>query len=196
MTAPITLNIKNLESFSGGGKTYSGLSQRPNFSSIRHDTFTLDVEDGRISSGGHHFIPLRPQFASGSLSSQWELRCRAVSGELAGGCALFLPSRNEDPPSPRQVPHPVLGEWIRALHYTGLNWVECGSIVVAPGFSEEAVVAALWAAWSILMKRNDVSFLVGTAPDASLPLDMALMKGCRILEPCAVGPLRYFLYVE
>ena len=196
MNVPISMDIKRLGSPSERGGQSPGFSRRPNFSSFHHEVFTLDVEDGRVAGKAPRFAPLRPRSGSGIPIPRWELCCRTASGEIAGGCALSLPLAEEEPTSPRQIPHPVLGEWVRALRYTGLNWLECGPIVVNPGFSEEGVVAATWAALSVLMKRNDASFLVGTATEGSLALDMALRCKARVLEPLVMGPIRYFLFVE
>ena len=69
-------------------------------------------------------------------------------------------------------------------------------MAVAAGFPEEGVIAALWEGLSRLMERNGISFLIGTAQEGSLDLDMALLCKARILEPCTPGPTRYFLYVE
>ena len=171
-------------------------SQRPNFPSFRHEGYSLEVVESWNLQESIHFVPLRPRSESGRLLSVWELQCRNASGELAGGCAIALPPGRGDSSSPRQLPHPVVGEWISALRYTGLNWLECGPVAVAPGFPEEDVVAALWEGLSRLMARNDVSFLIGIAQEGSLELDMALRRKSRVLEPLATGPTRYFLYVE
>ncbi len=170
--------------------------QRPIFPSLRHESFVLDVENGQTFPEALKLTPLRPQSNSGKPLPVWELHCRSLSGTLAGGCAIALPSSRGDSPSPRQFPHPVLGEWISALRYTGLSWVECGPLAVASGFSEEGVVAALWEALPRLMERNGVSFLIGTAATGSLTLDMALRSGARVLEPFTAGASRYFLYVK
>jgi hypothetical protein len=168
----------------------------PNFSAFREGGFALNVENGRTSKEDLRLVPLRPQSKRGGEFPLWELRCRKTSGFLAGGCALSLSLAGGDFPSPREIPHPVLGEWLIALRYTGLNWLECGPISVAPGFSEEGVANALWEGLSRLMRRNDASFLVGTAPVNSLFLDMAVRRGARVLEHYVPGSSRYFLYAE
>jgi hypothetical protein len=160
-------------------KPSSDSFQRPNFPPLRQDGFILEVEANQSLPGRPSFFPLRPQSNSGKPLPLWELHCKSLSGA-----------------SPRQFPHPVLGEWISALRYTGLSWLEVGLMAIAAGFSEEGVIAALWEALPRLMERNGVSFLIGTAPTGSLALDMALRSGARVLEPFTAGASRYFLYVK
>lgn len=176
-------------------KTSRAPVQRPNFPPARNGDFTLEIESWPGLKAGIPIMPLRPQSGSGTSLPVWELQSVSSTGVLTGGCAVALPPRG-DFPSPRQLPHPVLGEWISALRYTGLNWMECGPLAVAAGFSEEAVIESLWEGLSRLMDRNGVSFLIGTAPTASLALEMALARGARVLEPFSTSPTRYFLYVK
>ena len=175
-------------------KSSQALASRPNFPPYRLGDFTLELENESIAQPGLYIVPLRPLSGS-EPAAVWKLCCRTNSGTLAGGVAIVVPLRG-DSASPRSLPHPVLGEWISALRYTGLNWMECGAVSVAPGFPEEGVMAALWEGLSRLMERNGVSFLIGTAPFASLALDMSLSRGARVLEPFASGNSRYFLFVK
>jgi hypothetical protein len=169
----------------------------PNFPPCSHEAFTLEwIPEGAAPSFQDPvFSPLRSRSASGLALPVGTLVCRATEtgGHLAGGCAVAFP-RQDDAPSPRHLPHPVLGEWISALRYTGCSWVEAGAFAVSPGFSEEQVLDALWNGLERLMKRNGVNFLVGAAPGSSLALDRALRQGARALEPSAPGALRYFVY--
>jgi len=172
----------------------SRVAVRPNFPPVKQGDFWLDIEN---ENEANEIVmpPLRAQLGSRPVSPLWKLTSRSANGLVAGGCAVALPQNGEQP-SPRQLPHPVLGEWISALRYTGLSWMECGSLVVAPGFSEEAVIDSLWEGLTRLMDRNGVSFLIGTAPVASLALEMTLGRGARALEPFTAGSSRYFLYVK
>ena len=167
---------------------------RPNFPPCPHQAFLLEwaFEEGFAPS----FQALRTLSGSGLPLPRGALLCRTVAeGEdrVAGGCAVAFP-QPDDTPSPRHLPHPVLGEWISALRYTGCLWVEAGVFSVSPGFSEEQVLDALWEGLERLMKRNGVNFLVGAAPESSLALNRALRQGARALEPSAPGALRYFVY--
>jgi hypothetical protein len=169
---------------------------RPNFPPCSHEAFTLEwlPKGSAFSSQDAAFSPLRSRSGSGLALPVGALVCRvAAEDRLAGGCAVAFP-RPDDTPSPRHLPHPVLGEWISALRYTGCSWIEAGAFAVSPGFSEERVLDALWNGLERLMKRNGVHFLVGAAPGSSLALDRALRQGARALEPSAPGALRYFVY--
>jgi hypothetical protein len=171
-------------------------SSHPNFPPCAHEAFTLDwVQDGSAAFLQVPSLnPLRRLSGSGLALPIGALVCRAeADGLLAGGCAVAFPQR-DDAPSPRHLPHPVLGEWISALRYTGCSWIEAGVFAVNPGFSEEQVLDALWTGLERLMKRNGVNFLVGAAPESSLTLDRALRQGARALEPSVPGALRYFVY--
>jgi hypothetical protein len=175
----------------------STTSSRPNFPPCPHDAFTLEwiQESSHSAFQSAAFPPLRSRSGSGLALPVGGLVCRPTEteGVLAGGCAVVFP-RQDDTPSPRHLPHPVLGEWISALRYTGCSWIETGVFAVNPGFSEEQVLDALWSGLERLMKRNGVNFLVGAAPQASLALDRAQRQGARALEPAAPGALRYFVY--
>jgi hypothetical protein len=173
------------------------IAQLPNFPSYRQGSFALEIETVPLTHAELTFSPLRPRSESGQPLPRWELVCRTAAGSMVGGCAVALPPGRGDAPSPQQAPHPVIGEWLSALRYTGYSWLECGPFAVAPGFPEEGVAALLWEGLLRLMRRNGVSFLVGTAPTGSLLLDMALKRGARALEPSAHGQVpRYFLYVD
>jgi hypothetical protein len=166
---------------------------QPNFPPCADQGFLLEWRpDDARPSHEPFFQPLRSQSGSGLALPLGSLLC-AVEGATAGGCAVAFP-RQDDVPSPRHMPHPVLGEWISALRYTGCLWIEAGVFEVRPGFSEEKVMDALWTGLERLMKRNGASFLVGAAPEASLALERALRQGARALEPSAPGALRYFVY--
>jgi hypothetical protein len=196
MKTSYTRDSKDLAGLSNDPKSSLATHPRPIFPVFRHEGFVLEVEEGQKFAEAIYFSPLRPHSNSGKPLPMWELHCRSLTGSLAGGCAIVLPPSRGDFPSPRQFPHPVLGEWISALRYTGLNWLECGPMGIAPGFSEESVITALWEALPRLMERNGVSFLIGTAATGSLALDTALRSGARVLEPFTAGALRYFLFVR
>jgi hypothetical protein len=165
-------------------------STHPNFPPCPYQAFTLEwlSEDGAKPS----LQALRTRSGSGLLLPMGSLVCRSED-VLAGGCAVAFPQQ-DDAPSPRHLPHPVLGEWITALRYTGCLWIEAGVFEVSPGYSEEQVLDALWEGLERLMKRNGVNFLVGAAPESSLALNRALRQGARALEPSTPGALRYFVY--
>jgi len=179
----------------------SSPSTQPNFPPCADQNFTLEwiSSEAAAQASVPVFMPLRARSGSGSTLPLGALVCRArpeagpAQGIIAGGCAVAFP-RQDDTPSPRHMPHPVLGEWISALRYTGCLWIEAGAFEVAPGFSEEQVLDALWNGLERLMKRNGAGFLVGAAPEASLALNRALRQGARALEPSAPGALRYFVY--
>jgi hypothetical protein len=165
-------------------------SGSPNFPPCRLEGFTVSLVARGLSGAGPVSLP-----AAGKVAPLWELRVAGEgSGENAeaGSCVLAFSQAGGEAPSPRQVPHPVLGEWFSALRYTGCLWMEAGTFSVRPGFSEEAVLKALWEGLQRLMQRNGVTFLVGAAPSASLSLDHALRQGARLLEP--TGAVRYFLF--
>lgn len=168
----------------------------PNFPPCAEENFRLewlaDSSNASPSDGSVAFAPLRARSGSAPALHRGALACLA-SEVLAGGCAVHFP-RPDEVPSPRHLPHPVLGEWISALRYTGCPWIEAGPFEVRPGFSEEQVLDALWSGLERLMKRNGVGFLVGAAPEASLALDRALRQGARALERSTPGSLRYFVY--
>ena len=159
----------------------------PNFPPCAHQNFSLEW-----AAPEPVFPALRTRSGSGNLLPVGALVCRNED-TLAGGCAVAFP-RQDDVPSPRHLPHPVLGEWISALRYTGCRWIEAGVFSVSPGYSEEQVLDALWNGLELLMKRNGVNFLVGAAPESSLALNRALRQGARALEPSSPGSLRYFVY--
>lgn len=164
-------------------------SEAPNFPACRLEGFTLTLVARDASTPGPLSLP------AGRTAPAWELRAvleTGASGDVAGACVLALSPAGGEAPSPRQTPHPVLGEWFSALRYTGCLWMEAGEFSVRPGFSEEAVLKALWEGLQRLMQRNGVTFLVGAAPASSLALDHALRQGARLLEP--TGAMRYFLY--
>ncbi len=170
--------------------------EQPNFPAYRQGSFNVDIESPLPAKSELAFEPLRPRSESGQPLPRWELVCRTLAGLAAGGCAITLPRGRTESPSPQQAPHPVIGEWLSALRYTGHRWIECGPFTIAAGFPEEGVAELLWEALVRLMHRNGVSFLVGTAPAGSLLLDMALRRGARALEPSAHGQIqRYFLFV-
>ena len=166
------------------------LEAHPNFPPCPYEAFTLEW----ASEVGSQLAlqALRTLSGSGLQLPMGSLVCRSEKG-LAGACAVAFPQQ-DDAPSPRHLPHPVLGEWISALRYTGCRWIEAGVVSVSPGFSEEQVLDALWEGLERLMKRNGVNFLVGAAPESSVALDRALRQGARALEPSAPGALRYFVY--
>jgi hypothetical protein len=140
------------------------------------------------------FQSLRLRSGSGTMLPMGALVCRdGANGLLAGGCAVAFPPA-DDTPSPRYMPHPVLGEWISALRYTRCLWMEAGLPVVCPGFSEERVLDALWTGLERLMKRNGMTFLMGAAPDSSAALQRALRQRARTLESASAGAMRYFVY--
>jgi len=172
----------------------SSPSTQPNFPPCTDQNFTLEwrTVEALPATVSRAFTPLRACSGSGSALPLGALVC-AHEGTIAGGCAVAFP-RQDDTPSPRHMPHPVLGEWISALRYTGCLWIEAGTFEVAPGFSEEQVLDALWNGIERLMKRNGAGFLVGAAPESSLALNRALRQGARALEPSAPGALRYFVY--
>jgi hypothetical protein len=170
---------------------------QPNFPPCADQNFRLEWVPA--SGDPQAFTPLRSRSGSGQAMPHGALVCLTPSPEdpalsvIAGGCAVAFPHQ-EDAPSPRHIPHPVLGEWISALRYTGCLWIEAGVFDVRPGFSEEQVMDALWTGLERLMKRNGAGFLVGAAPESSLALDRALRQGARALEPSAPGALRFFVY--
>jgi hypothetical protein len=191
-----TSTVHQTDPSSNGGESTPASFPRPNFPPFRENGFYVDVKGEPDLQEILRLVPLRPFSESGRALPRWELQCRTASDMLAGGCIIALPFGRGDFPSPRQLPHPLLGEWISALRYTGLKWLECGQIAVAPGFSEENVCGILLEGLSRLMKRNDVTFLIGEAATGSLVLDMAIRRGARVLEPFVPSPVRYFLYTE
>jgi hypothetical protein len=166
----------------------------PNFPPCTQQGFTLEwLPEAALPGELAALEPLRERSGSGSRLPWGALVCRAETGALAGGCAVALPAL-DDVPSPRHMPHPVLGEWISALRYTGCAWTEAGVPLVRPGFSEEQVLDALWTGLERLMQRNGASFLVGAAHGSSLVLDRALRQGARALESAGAGLPLYFIY--
>lgn len=166
---------------------------RPNFPALHAEGFILTLEG--TENPAESFAALRERSSSGKALPLWRLVCRTESGALAGGGALAFPAR-EDVPSPRQLPHPVLGEWISALRYTGHGWVESGPPTVMTGYSEERILALLWTGLRRVLCRNGIHFLVGAAPAGTLALEMAVQRGARLLEPHAAQSRRHFLYVD
>jgi hypothetical protein len=160
---------------------------------MKQDGFALELAPADSAKPG--FPPLRPLSISGKPLPAWELACLAAGGAAAGGCRVTLPPGRGDLPSPKQAPHPVIGEWLSALRYTGFDWVECGHFETTPVFSDEGVAALLWEGLLRLMRRNGLDFMVGAAPNGSLALDMALRRGASILESGLPEAPRYFLYV-
>ncbi len=174
-------------------RSASGAHPRPNFPAFHEEGFALTLEEA--GDPAESFSALRAHSNSGKPLPLWRLACRTDSGVLAGGLALAFPER-DDTPSPRHLPHPVLGEWISALRYTGHGWVETGSPVVMAGYSEERVTGALWTGLQRILRRNGIHFLVGVAPSGSMALEIAVQRGARLLEVHADAPSRHFLYVE